>query len=111
MMADQNIFEIADIGRSVPSISIVKGYNKAAQTPVFIRGMGTLGTSPSFDGSVGTYIDGLYRSRPGMALATMLDVGRIKVLKGPQGTLFGKNSTAGAVTIYSIDPSHDFMEA
>jgi iron complex outermembrane recepter protein len=108
MMADENIFDIADLTKAVPSISIVKGYNKAAQTPVFIRGIGTLGTSPSFEGSVGTYFDGIYRSRPGMALSTLLDVGRIEVLKGPQGTLFGKNNTAGAVTIYSIDPSHEF---
>ena len=107
MMADQNIFDITDLNRAVPSLSVVKGYNRAIQTQLTIRGVGTNGTQAAFEGSVGTYIDGIYRSRPGMALSTMLDIGRVEVLRGPQGTLFGKNTTAGAIVMSSIAPQEE----
>ena len=107
MMLDQNIYDIADLTRAVPSLNVVKGYNRAIQTPMFIRGIGTDGTQAAFEGSVGTYIDGIYRSRPGMALASMLDIGRVEVLRGPQGTLFGKNTTAGAIVMTSVAPSEE----
>lgn len=108
MMQNQNIFDVLDLQKVVPSLSIIKGYNRANGVPVIIRGMGTIGAQPAFEGSVGTYVDGIYRSRPGMVLASMLDMGQVEVLRGPQGTLFGKNTTAGAITMTSIAPEEEF---
>ena len=106
-LIDQNIYDIVDLERAVPSLKIFPGYNRANGTPVIIRGMGTLAAQPAFEGSVGTYVDGVYRSRPGMLLSSMLDIGKIEILRGPQGTLFGKNTTAGALTMNSSEPEDE----
>lgn len=108
MMADQNIRDVLDLPRAIPSLMVSAGYNRANGTPMIIRGMGTLAAQPAFEGSVGTYVDGVYRSRPGMVLSSMLDIGRVEVLRGPQGSLFGKNTTAGALTMTSNEPSEEF---
>ena len=108
MLENQNIYDVLDLQKAVPSLTIVQGYNRANGVPMIIRGMGTLGAQPAFEGSVGTYVDGVYRSRPGMVLSSMLDIGRVEVLRGPQGTLFGKNTTAGAITMASNQPAPEF---
>ena len=108
MMTDQNIYDVLDLQRAVPSLTVVRGYNRAISVPLVIRGMGTIAAQPAFEGSVGTYVDGIYRSRPGMVLSSMLDIGRVEVLRGPQGTLFGKNTTAGALTLTSNAPQREF---
>jgi iron complex outermembrane receptor protein len=108
LMYDRNVYDIVDLQRLVPSLTVVKGYNRANGTPIIIRGMGTIAAQPAFEGSVGVYIDGIYRSRPGMALTGMLDMGSVEVLRGPQGTLFGKNTTAGAMTLTSNEPQEEF---
>ncbi|MBK6511889.1 MAG: TonB-dependent receptor [Haliea sp.] len=108
MMWNQNIFDVLDLQKAVPSLTIIEGYNRANGVPVVIRGMGTLGAQPAFEGSVGTYVDGMYRARPGMVLSSMLDIGQVEILRGPQGTLFGKNTTAGAITMTSNAPEDQF---
>lgn len=108
MMQNQNIFDVLDLQKAVPSLTIVRGYNRANGVPVVIRGMGTLGAQPAFEGSVGTYVDGMYRARPGMVLSSMLDLGQVEILRGPQGTLFGKNTTAGAITMTTNAPQEEF---
>ena len=108
MLQNQNIRDVLDLQKAVPSLTIIKGYNRANGVPVIIRGMGTIGAHPAFEGSVGTYIDGVYRARPGMVLSSMLDIGQVEVLRGPQGTLFGKNTTAGAITMVSNEPQEEF---
>ena len=104
----QNIDTIVDVQRANPSFSVRPGYNRASQTPVSIRGIGTSGVSAAFEGSVGFYVDGVYRSRPGMVLSTFNDIGGLEILRGPQGTLFGKNTTAGAMILNSTEPAHEF---
>ena len=69
-----------------------------------IRGIGTIGNSRTFEGAVGTFIDGIYRSRAGMVLGDLLDIERVEILRGPQGTLFGKNTVAGALSMFSTRP-------
>ena len=69
-----------------------------------VRGIGTFGNGRTFEGAVGVFVDGVYRTRSGMALAELLDIDQIQVLRGPQGTLFGKNTVAGAVSLDSIRP-------
>jgi iron complex outermembrane receptor protein len=69
-----------------------------------IRGIGTIGVSRTFEGAVGAFVDGVYRSRSGMALADLLDIDDLEILRGPQGTLFGKNTVAGAIALNSTRP-------
>ncbi|BFM16945.1 TonB-dependent receptor [Maricurvus nonylphenolicus] len=104
----QGIQEVTDLNKANPSFHINVQQNKVSNSPVRIRGIGTNGTNAAFEGAVGLYVDGVYRSRPGMVLSTFNDVGGIEILRGPQGTLFGKNTSAGAMIITSQAPEHEF---
>lgn len=73
-----------------------------------IRGVGTAGQNPGLEGAVGAFVDGVYRSRPGLVLNDLLDVKQVEVLRGPQGTLFGKNTSAGAIVITTNEPEFDW---
>jgi len=74
----------------------------------YIRGVGTQFANPGLEPSVGTYFDNLYVSRPSAGLSTFADVERIEILKGPQGTLYGRNTTGGAVRIITKEPTEEF---
>lgn len=76
----------------------------AGSARIFIRGIGLDALAPGADPRVAIYTDGVYNSRPQAAFASFYDVDRIEVLKGPQGTLYGRNATAGAINILSRDP-------
>lgn len=72
---------------------------------VYLRGVGTSGTSPAAQ-SVGIVVDGVYQIRQGAAFTELMDIDRVEVLRGPQGTLFGRNTTAGVIRIVTADPDH-----
>lgn len=93
-----------DLTFLVPSLNLQKGSNPR-QTSFSIRGIGTQSFSSAVEPSVSTMIDGVVLGRSGQAFMQMLDVQRVEVLRGPQGTLFGKNSTAGVVHIITQDPT------
>jgi len=69
-----------------------------------IRGVGTTSNNIGFESAVGIFVDGAYQSRPGVALSEFVDVERVEVLRGPQGTLFGRNTSAGALNITNVRP-------
>jgi iron complex outermembrane recepter protein len=80
-------------------------------TTLRVRGVGTTGNNTGLESAVGIFIDGVYQSRPGVALGDLLDVAQIELLRGPQGTLFGRNTTAGAVSIKTQKPNLNEFEA
>jgi iron complex outermembrane receptor protein len=87
-----------------PNVSLETAQSFQRQS-LSIRGVGTIGNSRSFEGAVGVFVDGVYRTRTGMVLGDLLDIGRLEVLRGPQGTLFGKNTVAGAISLFSTQPN------
>jgi iron complex outermembrane recepter protein len=92
---------------AVPNANIVQGRGSASSVNVFIRGVGQPDALQTFDPGVGIYVDDVYLSRIQGALFSMFDVERIEVLRGPQGTLYGKNTAGGAIKIITFDPSGD----
>jgi iron complex outermembrane recepter protein len=102
-LARAGISQMQQLQFETPSLNVATPNPR--QTNIAIRG---LGNNPAADGlaaSVGLYIDGVYLDRPGMANFDLLDVERIEVLRGPQGTLFGKNTTAGALSVTTQAPA------
>ncbi|WP_293756477.1 TonB-dependent receptor [uncultured Paraglaciecola sp.] len=91
----------------VPSVSFRKG-NTTRNSAITIRGVGTISFSVAAEPSVSTVVDGVVLGRSGQAFVDLYDLDRIEVLRGPQGTLFGKNASAGVVNITTKRPSDDF---
>lgn len=103
-ITDQGIGSLEDMAVFLPNVHIAEG---GAGDQLFIRGIGS-GINYSFEQSVGTFIDGVYFGRGQASRSSFLDVARVEVLKGPQSTLFGKNTIAGAINITTARPSDEF---
>ncbi len=99
-LADTGTTSLENIGAIVPSVTFRKG-STSANSAIIMRGVGTITFSIAAEPSVSTVVDGIVLSRSGQAFADLLDISRIEVLRGPQGTLFGKNASAGLVSIIS----------
>jgi len=104
--AASNLNDIADISSAVPAIDFRTGASNKDRT-IFIRGIGTISTSPGVEPSVSTVIDGVVMARPGQATLDLLDLDHIEVLQGPQGTLFGKNASAGVINVVTKNPTNE----
>ena len=89
------------------SLNVTSSQSEAGASVARIRGVGTVGDNPGLESSVATFIDGVYRSRSGVALTELGPVERIEVLRGPQGTLFGRNASAGLINIVTEGPSFE----
>lgn len=96
-------YTLADIQHIIPGL--ISFNSNPRNSSVGIRGLGVTSAQDGLDTSVGVYVDGVYLGRPGMALEDLIDVDRVEVLRGPQGTLFGRNSSAGAINITTLAPS------
>ncbi|WP_447725605.1 TonB-dependent receptor [Sphingomonas koreensis] len=110
-LADRHVQSLLDLqDGAVPSLRISPSFSRNSALSVGIRGItGGDSNQPSRDAGIGMYIDGVYLGRSqGLGMA-LLDVERIEVLKGPQGTLFGRNSVGGAVSIVTRKPSGEFQ--
>ncbi|BFM15593.1 TonB-dependent receptor [Maricurvus nonylphenolicus] len=106
---DAGINNAGDLANSTPSLSV------SANTSPFtarltIRGIGTAQTDPALEPSVGMFVDGVYIGRSGLGMSDMTDIERIEVLQGPQGTLYGKNTNAGAISITTKTPNMEEYE-
>jgi iron complex outermembrane receptor protein len=99
-------YTLPDIQAQTPSLT---AYNSNPRnSSVGIRGIGVSSASDGLDTSVGVYVDNIYLGRPGMALADLIDIDRVEVLRGPQGTLFGRNNSAGVLNITTRQPEFTF---
>ncbi|WP_109513762.1 TonB-dependent receptor [Pseudomonas ovata] len=95
---------VASLVQQVPSLNFRTGASNK-DTSLFVRGVGTISTSPGVEPTVATVIDGVVLGRPGQATLDLLDLERIEVLRGPQGTLFGKNASAGVLNVVTKAPT------
>lgn len=97
---------LQEIVRSIPNLS--SEILNPRQASIAIRGLGRNPANDGLESSVGVFMDGVYLGRPGMAVMDFVDLERLEVLRGPQGTLFGKNTTAGLLSINTRAPTDSF---
>jgi iron complex outermembrane receptor protein len=102
---NRNITEIQDLEKLSPNTSINYSAVNGTAISVFMRGIGQTNWSATQDPKIGIYVDDVYLSRPQGGLLDMMDVNRVEILRGPQGTLFGRNTTAGLIQIINNKPT------
>jgi iron complex outermembrane recepter protein len=103
-LEEANLNNMSTIVQSLPTVNFrTNASNK--DSSLFIRGVGTISTSPGVEPTVSMVLDGVVTARPGQATLDLVEVDRIEVLRGPQGTVFGKNASAGVVNIITRAPS------
>lgn len=107
LLADTGVRDIKDLTVLTPGL-LVTSTSSEASTTARIRGIGTVGDNPGLESSVGIVVDGVYRPRNGVGFGDIGELSRVEVLKGPQGTLFGKNTSAGVINILTAQPSFKF---
>ena len=110
-ITNRHVQSLVDLGDgAIPSLRIAPFFSRPGALIVNVRGVGVLSDSnqPARDQGVGIYIDGVYLGRPQALGAALFEVSNIEVLKGPQGTLFGRNTEGGAVNITTVRPRGEF---
>jgi iron complex outermembrane receptor protein len=101
-LRDQQVSTIGDLAATLPSLDISQTSNTAM---IAIRGVGSINATPASESQVAVHVDGVYVSRSWEGMNQLFDVNRIEYVRGPQGTLYGRNATAGALNILTTDPS------
>jgi iron complex outermembrane receptor protein len=101
-LQDQQIDSLVDIASTTPNVQISGAFTNAN---IAIRGIGNAQVNAGSESGVAVHVDGAYVAQPLLTLSTFLDVNRVEILRGPQGTLFGRNATGGAVNIIPNTPT------
>jgi outer membrane receptor protein involved in Fe transport len=107
-LQDAGVRDIKDLQTMVPGLTVTSTQSEAITT-ARIRGVGTVGDNVGLESSVGVVIDGVYRPRNSVGFGDLGELERIEVLKGPQGTVFGKNTSAGVINVVTKRP--DFVRS
>jgi len=107
-LASFSIVSTRGIADFTPGLSISKASNTSSQMAIFGRGVGRADNHPMVDMRTGMYIDGVYSGTGNASFFDLLDIERIEILRGPQGTLFGRNTIGGAVIVNPKKPTSDF---
>lgn len=105
MLEKNGVRDIKDLANVVSGLTVTSTQSEA-QTVARIRGVGTVGDNAGLESSVGIVIDGVFRPRNGVGFTDLGELERIEVLKGPQGTLFGKNTSAGVINVITKRPTY-----
>src|SRR4029079_1319019 len=103
-LQNSGVTDIRQLNQLAPSL-LVSSTGTEANGSAGIRGIGTVGDNPGLESSVAVFIDGVYRSRSGIGLNELGEIDRVEVLRGPQGTLFGRNASAGLIHIITKKPA------
>ena len=98
------VTDINQLMRIAPSLHLSTGQAETVGSTARIRGVGTNSDNPGFESAVGLYVDGVYRNRAGVGYTELGSIERVEILRGPQGTLFGRNTSAGVVSIITAGP-------
>jgi outer membrane receptor protein involved in Fe transport len=106
MLEQAGVRDMFELAKNAPSLRVGQTQN-ASQSTFGIRGVFTSSQNFGLESSVGLYVDGVYRARQGSMINNLVDVASVEVLRGPQGTLFGRNTPSGAVQINSVKPDHE----
>ena len=106
LLQDTGVYDIKDLQVLVPGLTVTSTQSEAITT-ARIRGIGTVGDNVGLESSVGIVIDGVYRPRNSVGFGDLGQIERIEVLKGPQGTVFGKNTSAGVINVVTRRPSYE----
>ena len=101
---------VVDLMSTVPNLHASNNIGQGSATTAFIRGVGETESIITVDTPVGFYLDDVYIGRQGVNNSALFDIERVEVLRGPQGTLYGRNTSAGAIKIVTRQPSFDALE-
>ena len=99
--------DMQDVARYVPNFQMPTG-NISRNTSLRIRGIGSAGSNAGIEASVGSFVDGLYMPTNAMNFGELIDIQSVEILRGPQGTLYGRNTPVGALNITTRNPSDEF---
>jgi len=107
-LAALDIKNFGDIGKTVPNLDVQRQFGSASAPQFYLRGVSTGSLKFEQDAGIGLYIDGVYLGRPAGTAFNLADIDHVEVLRGPQGTLFGRNATGGAINFITAAPKGEF---
>ena len=106
-MEEKLVTNIHDLQYQSPNFSMARNTGTASGARIFMRGIGEDESRVTADPAIGIYVDGVYLGRQTGAMLDLLDLERIEILRGPQGTLYGRNSSAGAIKLITVKPGEE----